>query len=166
MNDDAAGQGPHERPVVPLLARLRAMEDLRRLEGDEDEAELCREVAEELHNLAWALSLPGFDRMATDEQEAEHQAGVQRVNDVLAEMERRKAEHDSMVRDAGRYRWLRDRCAWTMCSASGMVRLAYRLPIDFRHDDETADEMDQAVDEAMKRHNVLVTGQPLAGPVD
>ena len=108
MNDDAAGQGPHERPVVPLLARLRAMEDLRRLEGDDDEAELCREVAEELHNLAWALSLPGFDRMATDEQETEHQVGVQRVNDMLARMEKAKAEHDAMVRDAERYRFIRD----------------------------------------------------------
>jgi len=76
--------GPVERPVVPLVARLRDEADLCRNEGATDIAALLDEAAEEMHNLAWALSLPGFDRMATDEQEAERQAGMQRVTDVLA----------------------------------------------------------------------------------
>lgn len=155
MNDDAAGQGPHERPVVPLLARLRAMEDLRRLEGDDDEAELCREVAEELHNLAWALSLPGFDRMATDEQETEHQVGVQRVNDMLQRMERAKAEHDAAMADAARFRWL-DEVALSVdmvADPDNLVRVwhSYVNP-DGRP--TIGRTLREAVDEAMKRHNV------------
>ena len=106
MDGNAAGQGPLERPVVPLLERLRSLEAMRRREGDEDAADLCREVWEELHNLAWALSLPGFDRMATDEDEAAHQEGMRRVNDMLARMEKAKAEHDADVRDAVRWRHL------------------------------------------------------------
>ena len=148
MKDDAAGQGPHERPVVPLLARLQAMEDLRRLEGDEDEADLCREVAEELHNLAWALSLPGFDRMATDEQEAEHQAGMQRVNDMLARMEKAKAEHDAMERDAARYRFIRD--ADKSDDLIPEIALYAMESLD--------DYVDAAMREYEKRHNAEVTG--------
>ena len=155
MNDDAAGQGPHERPVVPLLARLRAMEDLRRLEGDDDEADLCREVAEELHNLAWALSLPGFDRMATDEQEAEHQAGVQRVNDVLARMEKAKAEHDAAMADAARFRWL-DEAALTVDMVSdGDNQTLIDIVVDNRPLTIQGADLRDAVDKAMKRHNVM-----------
>ncbi len=104
MQTTDAGGTPVDRPVVPLVARLRDEADLCRNEGATDIAALLDEAAEEMHNLAWALSLPGFDRMATDEQEAEHQAGVQRVNDMLARMEKAKAEHDAMVRDAARWR--------------------------------------------------------------
>lgn len=151
---EPAGGTPVERPVVPLLARLRAMEDLRRLEGDEDEAELCREVAEELHNLAWALSLPGFDRMATDEQEAEHQAGVQRVNDMLARMEKAKAEHDAAMADAARFRWL-DEVALSVdmvADPDNLVQVwhSYVTPDG---PPTTGRTLREAVDEAMKLHN-------------
>lgn len=108
MTTEPAGEAPVDRQVVPLVARLRDEADLCRNEGATDIAALLDEAAEEMHNLAWALSLPGFDRMATDEQEAEHQAGVQRVNDVLARMEKAKAERDAMERDAARYRFIRD----------------------------------------------------------
>ena len=156
MNDDVAGQGPHERPVVPLLARLRAMEDLRRLEGDEDEAELCREVAEELHNLAWALSLPGFDRMATDEQEVEHQAGMQRVTDVLARMEKAKAEHDAAMADAARFRWL-DEAALTVDMVSDDDnQTLIEIVADNRPLTIQGVDLRDAVDKAMKRHNAEV----------
>lgn len=152
MNDDAAGQGPHERPVVPLVERLRDEADLCRNEGATDIAALLDEAAEEMHNLAWALSLPGFDRMATDEQEAEHQeAGVQRVNDVLAEMERRKAEHDAAMADAARWRYWRNYwpalCHMEVARFAGLdLRTTYvQDPIG----------MDRATDEAMKRHNAI-----------
>lgn len=164
MNDDAAGQGPHERPVVPLLARLRAMEDLRRLEGDDDEADLCREVAEELHNLAWALSLPGFDRMATDEQEAEHQAGVQRVNNMLARMEKAWVEHDAAMADAARFRWL-DEAALTVDMVSdGDNQTLIDIVVDNRPLTIQGADLRDAVDKAMKRHNVRAERPQTAAP--
>ena len=153
MTKTAAGASPVDCHVVSLLARLRAMEDLRRLEGDEDEAELCREVADELHNLAWALSLPGFDRMATDEQEAEHQAGVQRVNDVLAEMERRKAEHAAAMADAARFRWL-DEVALSVDMVADPDNLVQVWHETLSGHATTGRTLREAVDEAMKRHNV------------
>ena len=154
-----AGSAPLERPVVPLLARLRAMEDLRRLEGDEDEADLCREVAEELHNLAWALSLPGFDRMATDEQEAEHQAGVQRVNDVLARMGKAKAEHDAAMADAARFRWL-DEVALSVDMVADPDNLVQVWHETLSGHATTGRTLREAVDEAMKRHNAEFSGPP------
>lgn len=160
MNNDAAGQGPHERPVVPLVERLRDEADLCRNEGATDIAALLDEAAEEMHNLAWALSLPGFDRMATDAQEAEHQAGVQRVNEVLAEMERRKAEHDAEMADAARFRWL-DEVALSVDMVADPDNL-----VQVWHSYVTPDKppttgrtLREAVDEAMKRHNV-----PMSGP--
>lgn len=152
MNDDAAGQGPHERPVVPLLARLRALADLRRLEGDDDEAELVDEAVQELHNLAWALSLPGFDRMATDEQEAEHQVGVQRVNDMLARMEKAKAEHDAAMADAARFRWL-DEHALSVDMVADPDNLVQVWRDTLSGHPVTGRTLREAVDEAM-RHNV------------
>lgn len=107
MTDTLAGASPVDQQVVPLVARLRREAEAWDA-GSGDMAALLREAADELHNLAWALSLPGFDRMATDEQESEHQAGVQRVNDMLARMEKAKAEHDAILRDAERYRFIRD----------------------------------------------------------
>ena len=156
MHTTDAGGTPVDRPVVPLLARLRAMEDLRRLEGDEDEADLCREVAEELHNLAWALSLPGFDRMATDEQEAEHQAGVQRVNDVLARMEKAKAEHDAAMADAARWRYWRN--YWPALCRMEVARFA-GLDLRTTYVQDPA-SMDRVTDEAMTRHNATGEAQP------
>lgn len=137
--------------VVPLVERLRDEADLCRNEGATDIAALLDEAAEEMHNLAWALSLPGFDRMATDEQEAEHQTGVQRVNDVLAEMEKRKAEHDAMVRDAARYRWIAAHARSTAEHRGGRWSLVIDGPAPSRNDCE--DALDAAVDAAMKRHN-------------
>ena len=102
-----AAAGPVERMVGPLVERLRDEAGLCRNEGATDIAALLDEAAEEMHNLAWALSLPGFDRMATDAQEAEHQAGARRVNDTLARMEKAKAEHEDAMKRADAHRWLR-----------------------------------------------------------
>ena len=66
------------------------------------------ELEAEVHNLNWALGTPGYEQMATPEDQAEHEVGVERVNAMLAKMEANKAAHDAMVKDAGRYRWLCD----------------------------------------------------------
>ena len=64
------------------------------------------ELRRQVHNLNWALSMPGFEQMATPEDQAEHEAGVAAVDAVLARMEHNKAQHDAMVKDAERYRKL------------------------------------------------------------
>ncbi|HNB45600.1 MAG TPA: hypothetical protein PLL72_15485 [Burkholderiaceae bacterium] len=156
MTNELAGKDPVDRQVVPLVARLRDEADLCRNEGAADIARLLDEAAEEMHNLAWALSLPGFDRMATDAQEAEHQAGVQLVNDVLARMEKARAEHDAMVRDAARYRWLAAHARSTAEHWGGRWSLVIEGPAPARNDCE--DAIDAAVDEAMKRRNKTMSG--------
>jgi hypothetical protein len=145
-----AVEGPVDRQVVPLVARLRDEADLCRNEGATDIAALLDEAAEEMHNLAWALSLPRFDRMATDEQEAEHQAGVQRVNDVLARMEKAKAEHDAAMADAARWRYWRN--YWPALCRMEVARFA-GLDLRTTYVQDPAG-MDRVTDEAMTRHNV------------
>jgi hypothetical protein len=51
----ADGRGPVDRDVGRLLTRVRTMEDMRRIEGDHDEADLCRDMAAELDRLRTAL---------------------------------------------------------------------------------------------------------------
>ena len=150
----ASVAAPVDQPVVPLVARLRREADAWNA-GSGDVAALLREAAEELHNLAWALSLPGFDRMATDEQEAEHQAGMQRVTDVLARMEKAKAEHDAAMADAARFRWL-DEAALTVDMVSdGDNQTLIEIVADNRPLTIQGADLRDAVDKAMKRHNVF-----------
>jgi len=52
------------------------------------------------------------------------------------------------AQDAARYRWLRDRSAWTLISANGITRLAARLPVMM--EPQADDDMDAAIDAAMK----------------
>ena len=66
------------------------------------------ELRRQVHNLNWALSMPGFEQMATPEDQAEHEAGAAAVDAVLARMEHNKKQHDAMVKDAERWRKLRD----------------------------------------------------------
>lgn len=158
MNDDAAGQGPHERPVVPLVERLRREAEAWDA-GSGDIAALLRESADELHNLAWALSLPGFDRMATDEQEAEHQAGMQCVTDMLARMEKAKADHDAAMADAARFRWL-DEVALGVDMVADPDNLVQIWHETLSGHATTGRTLREAVDEAMKRHNAGLSGGP------
>jgi hypothetical protein len=65
------------------------------------------ELRRQVHNLNWALSMPGFEQMATPEDQAAHEAGAAAIDAVLARMEHNKAQHDAMVKAAERYRWLR-----------------------------------------------------------
>ena len=156
MTTTAAGASPVDCHVVPLVERLRDEADLCRNEGAMDIAALLDEAAEEMHNLAWALSLPGFDRMATDKQEAEHQAGVQRVNEVLARMEKAKAEHDAAMADAARFRWL-DEAALTVDMVSdGDNQTLIEIVADNRPLTIQGADLRDAVDKAMKRHNAEV----------
>jgi hypothetical protein len=159
MSNDLAGARPVDQPVVPLVARLRREAEAWDAESG-DMATLLREAADEIHNLAWTLSLPGFDRMATDEQEAEHQAGVQRVNDMLARMEKAKADHDAAMADAARFRWL-DEAALTVDMVSDgdnqtlIDIVADNCPLTIQGAD-----LRDAVDKAMKRHDVELSGGP------
>ena len=153
MSNELTGASPVDCHVVPLVERLRDEADLCRNDGATDIAALLDEAANEVHNLAWALSLPGFDRMATDEQEAEHQAGVQRVNDVLAEMERRKAEHDAAMADAARFRWL-DEVALSVDMVADPDNLVQVWHETLSGHATTGRTLREAVDEAMKRHNM------------
>jgi hypothetical protein len=89
----ALGGARTDEPMTPFIERVIAERD-----------ELRRQV----HNLNWALSMPGFEQMATPEDQAEHEAGVAAVDAVLARMEHNKAQHDAMVKAAERYRWLRE----------------------------------------------------------
>ena len=52
-------------------------------------------------------------------------------------------------KDAERYRWLRDRCPWTMCSGPAMTRLALRLPVGYHCHEEDGNDMDSAIDAAI-----------------
>lgn len=54
------------------------------------------------------------------------------------------------ARDAARYRWLRDRAPWTLISSNGITRLAARLPVQMKADADDANDMDAAIDAAMK----------------
>ncbi len=86
------------RKFAPLDVESAA--EIERLRADA--ARLEREV----HNLNWALSTPGYEQMATPEDQAEHEAGMARVTAVLDRMAAAKTEHDAMEADAARYRWL------------------------------------------------------------
>lgn len=58
----------------------------------------------EVHNLNWALGTPGYDQMATPEEQAESDAAVARTNDFIARIAENKEKHDAMVKDAAAWR--------------------------------------------------------------
>lgn len=64
----------------------------------------------ENHNLNWALGTPGYNAMATPEDQAEHEAAVARTDAILARMEKAKAERAAMTADADRYRFMDEHC--------------------------------------------------------
>ena len=97
------------------------------------------ELRRQVHNLNWALSMPGFEQMATPEDQAEHEAGAAAVDAVLARMEHNKAQHDAMVKDAERYRWLR-RPVTSVWDIRKMTRII---------ENQSEESMDAAIDAAM-----------------
>jgi hypothetical protein len=58
---------------------------------------------------------------------------------------------EALYKDAERYRWMRDRCPWTMCSAHAVTRLALRMPIDYQCHTEDKNDMDAAIDASMAK---------------
>lgn len=66
-------------------------------------------------------------------------------------IEQAQAAMPALRKDAERYRWLRDRCPWTMCSAHAVTRLALRLPIGYECHAEDKHDMDAAIDAAMTK---------------
>lgn len=57
----------------------------------------------ENHNLNWALGSPGYEQMATPEEEAEHVAAVAEVTANIERMRRRKERHDALVPEGKDY---------------------------------------------------------------
>lgn len=55
-----------------------------------------------------------------------------------------------MARDAARYRHMRDQIGWTLISANGLTRVAFRLPVAVTSTHDEPDELDAAIDAAMQ----------------
>lgn len=91
------------------------------------ERERCAKLVEEVESQAWALSLPGFDRMATDEQEA-------------------------AMADAARFRWLGEVALGVdmVADPDNLVQVWHETLSGHA---TTGRTLREAVDEAMKRHN-------------
>ena len=53
-------------------------------------------------------------------------------------------------RDAARYRHMRDKTGWTLISAEGLTRVAFRLPVAVTSTHDDPDDLDAAIDAAMK----------------
>ena len=56
---------------------------------------------------------------------------------------------DVLRKDAERWRVMRDRCAWTMTSANGIVRVAFRVPVELEEVAETGDDLNDLADAAL-----------------
>jgi hypothetical protein len=102
------------------------------------------ELRRQVHNLNWALSMPGFEQMATPEDQAEHEAGAAAVDAVLARMEHNKEQHDAMVKDAERYRFLRGDFSLMVLNIDGNHAWGYRRNATLK-----GPTMDAAIDAAM-----------------
>ena len=59
------------------------------------------------------------------------------------------AERDALRKDADRWRVMRDRCAWTMVSNRGIVRVAFRVPVEWEDVLETGDDLNDLADAAL-----------------
>ena len=63
------------------------------------------------------------------------------------------AKCDALRNDAERWRVMRDRCACTMTSANGLVRVAFRVPVEWEDVTETGDDLNDLADAALARFN-------------
>lgn len=73
---------------------LKSAEQLRRIPALEARV---AELEQEVHNLNWALGSEGYDQMATPEQQAEHEQGMQAVNANLERMKANAELHKKLV---------------------------------------------------------------------
>ena len=64
----------------------------------------------------------------------------------------------SMQRDAERWRVLRDQCVWMTFISPDLVRLAFRVPVQWTRGIETGSDLDALVDAALAQTNVEITG--------
>ena len=63
-----------------------------------------------------------------------------------------KAERDALLKDAGRYRWLRDATPWTAISAFDKTRVTCRLASKFSEEAQDAGvDLDKAIDAAIAK---------------
>ena len=58
-----------------------------------------------------------------------------------------------LKKDAERWRVMRDCCAWTMTSANGIVRVAFRVPVELEDVAETGDDLNDLADAALELFN-------------
>ena len=63
-----------------------------------------------------------------------------------------------MQRDAERWQMLRDRCVWMSFISPDLVRLAFRVPVQWTRSIETGSDLDALVDAALAQTNVEITG--------
>ena len=69
---------------------------------------------------------------------------------VLQENERRLIDEiRELKKDAERWRVMRDRCAWAMASNRGIVRVAFRVPVEWEDVAETGDDLNDLADAAL-----------------
>ena len=59
------------------------------------------------------------------------------------------AKWDAIRNDAERWRVMRDRCAWTMVSNRGIVRVTFRVPVEWEDVAETGDDLNDLADAAL-----------------
>ena len=85
------------------IERLRKLVDTQAtsMQFDAQESREAKDEIERLkrdnHNLNWALGSPGYDQMATPEEEAGHVAAVANVTANIERMRLRKERHDALV---------------------------------------------------------------------
>ena len=68
---------------------------------------------------------------------------------LLGAVEALIAERDALRKDGERWRVMRDRCAWTMVSNRGIVRVTFRVPVEWEDVAETGDDLNDLADAAL-----------------
>jgi hypothetical protein len=111
------------------------------------------EARKENHNLNWALGTEGYDQMATPEKQAEHEKAVENCTAIIAGIAERKANHDAMVKDAERYRYLRDNCSSADEAGLGMIGidLQFTSLINSSLVGKWPDALDKSIDQAIEQ---------------
>jgi hypothetical protein len=120
-----------------------------------DATRKLEEASKENHNLNWALGAEGYDRMATPEEQAEHEEAVANCTALITGFAERKAKHDAMGKDAERYRWLVEHIEeveinhYTHVTKLGerTHRVSYRWTILPEESDNLPDLIDYAIEQ-------------------
>ena len=78
------------------------------------------------------------------------EATAEGLRAALAVMPAPTPPEQADTRDAARYRHMRDKTGWTLISANGLTRVAFRLPVAVTSTHDDPDDLDAAIDAAMK----------------